>query len=225
MIIITGASRGIGRGIADHLHASGQQVIGVSRNIFESDFESFPVDVSDERMVADFIQVLRRRRERVTGLINAAGIASMNPTLFSKPSQMRSLVETNLLGTIFMSQAIGKFIVKAGGGSIVNFSTIAVPLALAGEAGYVASKAGVEAFSRVFARELSQLNVRVNTIAPGPIPTDLTRGVSQGQIESIIERQLITERFDISDVCNVVDILLDSRSRSLSGQVFHVGGV
>ena len=80
-------------------------------------------------------------------------------------------------------------------GSFINFSTIAVALALKGESVYVASKAGVEAFSRSFAREMSDFNIRVNCIAPGPIKTDLLRGITDTQIEKITSQQLIQKKF------------------------------
>jgi 3-oxoacyl-[acyl-carrier protein] reductase len=111
------------------------------------------------------------------------------------------------------------------GGAIVNFSTIAVPLALAGESVYVSSKAGIEAFSRTFARELSYNNVRVNCIAPGPIKTDLLRGVSDKQIEKIVDRQIIKRIFEPKDIVDLTLILLSREFSSVTGEVLHVGGV
>ena len=110
-------------------------------------------------------------------------------------------------------------------GSFINFSTIAVALALKGESIYAASKAGVESFSRTFAREMADFNVRVNCIAPGPIPTDLLRGISENQIAKITSQQIIPKQFQKSDVCDLVELLIDERAASLSGQVLNVGGV
>ena len=110
-------------------------------------------------------------------------------------------------------------------GSFINFSTIAVPLALKGESVYAASKAGVESFSRTFAREMADFNVRVNCIAPGPIRTDLLRGITDAQIEKITSLQVIPKQFQKSDVCDLVELLLDEKAASLSGQVLNVGGV
>ncbi len=109
-------------------------------------------------------------------------------------------------------------------GAIVNFSTIAVALGLKGESIYAASKAGVEGFSRAFAREMADFNVNVNCIAPGPIDTDLLKGVTSAQIDRIVAQQIIPRRFKPDAVCDLVELLLDARSRSLSGQVLHVGG-
>ena len=90
---------------------------------------------------------------------------------------------------------------------------------------YGASKAGVETFSRTFAREMADFNVRVNCIAPGPIKTDLLRGISDSQIKKITDQQVIPRLFQKSDICNLVDLLLDEKSSSLSGQILNVGGI
>jgi 3-oxoacyl-[acyl-carrier protein] reductase len=110
-------------------------------------------------------------------------------------------------------------------GSIINFSTIAVALGLKGESIYVASKAGVEGFTRAFAREMADFNVIVNCIAPGPIDTSLLKGITSAQISRIVSQQILQRQFTTDAVCDLVEILLDSRSRSLSGQVLHVGVV
>ena len=110
-------------------------------------------------------------------------------------------------------------------GSFINFSTIAVALALKGESIYAASKAGVEAFSRSFAREMADFNVRVNCIAPGPIKTDLLRGITESQIKKITSQQIMTKQFKKSDVCDLVELLIDNKASSLSGQVLNIGGV
>ena len=114
--------------------------------------------------------------------------------------------------------------IRQKSGLIINFSTIAVNLALKGESVYAASKAGVETFSRTFARETASFNVRVNCIAPGPIRTDLLRGVTEDQIDNIVAQQIIQKRFEKSDICDLVELLLNEKAQSLSGQVLNVGG-
>ena len=127
---------------------------------------------------------------------------------------VQRLIQTNLVGTIYCCQLFAPILLRQKQGSIINFSTIAVPLALKGESVYVASKAGVEAFSRTFAREMADFNVRVNCIAPGPIRTDLLRGISDAQIEKITSQQVMPRQFEKSDVCDLVELLIDSRSSS-----------
>jgi 3-oxoacyl-[acyl-carrier protein] reductase len=188
-------------------------------------FENFDCDVSSIEDVKRLSRHVRKVGLPVSGLINAAGIASMNLALTTPMETSRRIVETNLLGTIYCSQALGPLLVRNRGGSVINFSTIAVSLALSGEAIYSASKAGVEGFTRAFAREMSGFNVRVNCIAPGPIATDLIKGVSVGQIDSIVSQQIQRRQFLPSDVSDLVEILLDQRAASISGQILNVGGV
>ena len=88
----------------------------------------------------------------------------------------------------------------------------------------MASKAGVEAFSRAFAREVADFNVQVNCIAPGPIQTDLLRGLSQEQINQVVAQQIIRKQFAPEDVCDLVEWLLDDRAGSVTGEVIHLGG-
>ena len=107
----------------------------------------------------------------------------------------------------------------------MNFSTIAVPMGLKGESIYVASKAGIEGFSKSFAREMSDFDVRVNCIAPGPINTDLIRGVEKNLIEKVIANQIIQKQFGVDDVSDLVELLLNPKAKSVSGQVLSVGGI
>ena len=93
------------------------------------------------------------------------------------------------------------------------------------EALTVASKAGVEGFSKSFAREMSDFDVRVNCIAPGPINTDLIRGVEKNLIEKVIANQIIQKQFGVDDVSDLVELLLNPKAKSVSGQVLSVGGI
>ena len=149
----------------------------------------------------------------------------MNLALTTDQSTVERLIQTNLIGTIYCSQLFAPIMLRQKYGSFINFSTIAVALALKGESIYIASKAGVEAFSRSFARELSNFNIRVNCIAPGPIKTDLLRGITDKQIEKITSQQIIQKQFKKTDICDLVELLIDDKASSLSGQVLNVGGV
>lgn len=225
MIVVTGASRGLGLDICQRLLDRGEEVMGIARSPAELPFESFACDVSSAGQVKSLAHHLKESGRNVSGLINAAGIASMNLALTTPLDTSRKIIETNLLGTIFCCQAIGPLLVRNKGGSVINFSTIAVALALSGEAVYSASKAGVEGFTRAFAREMSGFNVKVNCIAPGPIATDLIRGISSSQINSIVSQQIQRKQFSAGDVSDLVEILLDKRAASISGQILNVGGV
>ena len=224
MILITGAGKGLGSAIAQRLLENGEDVIGISRTSKSKEFRMFNADVANHASLKEISRLLRNEDIELTGLVNAAGIASMNLALLARPEGVKNVIETNLLGTIFSCQVFSPHIIRAGMGSIVNFSTIAVALGLEGESVYAASKSGVEAFSRTLARELSAHNLRVNCVAPGPIQTDLLSGVHADQIRRIVNQQIIKKQFEPSDVANVVEFLLSPLSNSISGQVLSVGG-
>ncbi|MCW5732167.1 MAG: SDR family oxidoreductase [Alphaproteobacteria bacterium] len=223
-LVVSGASRGIGRHVAMRAQAAGWRVIGLARQTDAgAPFEMRACDVADSAAVRETFRALRGE-PRLHGLVNAAGIASMNLLLATPPETMRRLVEVNLLGTMYCCAEMGRLLARRRGGRIVNFSTIAVALGLRGEAAYVAAKSGVEGFSRAFAREMADFAVTVNTIAPGPVETDLIRHVPKGQIDAIVARQVVPRMAEAEDVWQLVAFLLGDAAAMMSGQVLHVGG-
>ena len=224
MIIVTGASRGLGRSVAERLISSGREVLSLSRTSEGVPGDSVTCDVSDYEAVKAVAQSLRKEKREIEGLVNAAGIASMNLAVTTPPSMTQKLIQTNLAGTIHCCQLFAPLMIRKKAGSIINFSTIAVTLGLKGESIYAASKAGVEGFSRAFAREMADFDIRVNCIAPGPIKTDLLEGVSDEQIDAIVAQQILPKLFLPDDVADLCEFLLGPQSQSLSGQVLKVGG-
>jgi len=225
VIIVTGASRGLGQAITERLIERGEEVIGLARNTSGLNINAIKCDVSDYASVKNASKEVKRMKKPVKAFINAAGVASMNMAVTTDESTVQKLIQTNLVGTIYCCQLFAPIMLRQKQGSFINFSTIAVALALKGESVYAASKAGVESFSRTFAREMADFNVRVNCIAPGPIRTDLLRGITDTQIEKITSQQVIQKQFKKSDVCDLVELLLDEKASSLSGQVLNIGGV
>ncbi len=225
MIIVTGASKGIGFAICERFQELGVQVLGIARNVENLPFPAIACDVTEYASLKTISRCLRAENGDITALINAAGIASMNLALTTPPAVTSRIIEVNLMGTIFASQAFAPLMVRNRFGHIINFSTIAVPLNLEGESIYSASKAGIESFTKTLARELSGHGIRVNCVSPGPIETDLIRGIPQSQVNNVISRQVIQEKMSKSDICDVVELLLDPRSKSITGQTLHVGGV
>ena len=224
MIVVTGASKGLGRAICDRLIEKNIDVFGLARNVEDVPFASMSCDVSSYESVKVVVQHLKKEGFKVTGLVNAAGIASMNLAVITPQSVAQKIINTNLLGTIYCCQLVAPLMLRNKQGSIINFSTIAVALGLKGESIYAASKAGVEGFTRSFAREMADFNVKVNCIAPGPIDTSLLKGITAEQINKIVSQQIIPKQFKPDAVADLVELLIDSRSDSLSGQVLHVGG-
>jgi 3-oxoacyl-[acyl-carrier protein] reductase len=223
-VVVTGASRGLGRYCAEQLQEKGYKVIGLGRAATgDAPFEMRAADVTDASSVAAAFQDLRRDAG-VYALINAAGIASMNLVVTTPAETVRRIIETNLLGTIFCCQQIAPALMRRGEGRIINFSTLGVPLGLKGEAVYVASKAGVEGFSRAFAREMAAHKVTVNTIAPGPIETALIAKVPKEKISAVVNQQIIQRQAEPADVWNIVSMLLSPESNMITGETIHVGG-
>ena len=225
MIIVSGASRGLGQAIANRLVEKGEDVIGLARSTGGMTIDAIACDVSDYASVKSASREIKKIKKPVKAIINAAGVASMNLAVTTDESTVQRLIQTNLAGTIYCCQMFAPIMLRQKHGCFINFSTIAVALSLKGESVYAASKAGVESFSRTFAREMADFNVRVNCIAPGPIRTDLLRGITDTQIEKITSQQVIPKQFQKSDVCDLVELLLDEKASSLSGQVLNVGGV
>jgi len=224
MIVVTGASNGIGRAICERLISKKNQVVGISRNIRDVPFTSIQCDVSLYEDVKAAVKKIKSDGTRIKGLINAAGIASMNLAVTTPPNISQNIINTNLLGTIYCCQQIAPLMMRNKAGTIINFSTIAVALGLKGESIYAASKAGIEGFTRSFAREMADFNINVNCIAPGPINTNLLKGITPAQIQKIVTQQIIPKQFTTDAVSDLVELLLDERSCSISGQILHVGG-
>lgn len=225
MIIVSGASRGLGRAIAERLSARGHAVVGLARQVTDAPYPMIACDVASPEAVRDARRQIRAMETPVTGLVAAAGIASMNLAVMTPAATTRRIIDTNLIGTITCCQQFAPLMMRHKHGSIVTFSSIAVALGMKGEAIYAASKAGVEAFTRTFAREVASFNIRVNCIAPGPIETDLLRGVAAINIATLVAQQILQRQFTPDTVADLVEILFDPRSASISGTVLPVGGV
>jgi len=228
IIIITGSSRGIGLGLTKHFLARGDIVAGCSRGasvLRHARYDHFELDVADEKAVVAMVRAVVRRRGRIDALLNNAGIASMNLFLLSTAATARSVFDTNLHGTFLFCREAAKAMVRRRAGRIVNFSSVARPLRLEGEALYAASKAAVESLTQVLARELGPANITVNAVGPTPVPTDLVRNVPKAKMDALLARQAIARFGSIADVANVVEFFLAPTSSFVTGQVMYLGGV
>lgn len=225
MIIVTGGSSGLGKAITEDLRLRGEKVITLSRRKDPEDKYHFSCDITNYQSLKEVYLRLSKSGDTLCALVNCAGIASMNLALTTPPSTTERVIKTNLIGTIFANQIFAPLLIKNKGGRIINFSTIAVHIGLKGESVYVASKAGVEGFSRVFAKELASFNVTVNCIAPGPIKTNLLKGISDDQIKKIVNNQIINQIMQPSAITEMVSLLLREESRNITGEVINVGGV
>jgi 3-oxoacyl-[acyl-carrier protein] reductase len=226
--LVTGSRKGIGKYLAEHYVGLGHQVIGCSRAKPDwtlNNYRHFELDVTDEVAVQAMFRVIRKDFGRLDHLINNAGIASMNHSLLVPASTVQRVLNTNVVGTFLFSREAAKLMQTRKWGRIINFSTVAVPMALEGEAAYVASKAGVVALTRVMARELAPWGITVNAVGPTMTETDLIRSVPQEKIAALLKRQAIARMGKFDDLVNVVDFFLRRESDFVTGQTIYLGGV
>jgi 3-oxoacyl-[acyl-carrier protein] reductase len=230
-ILVTGASRGLGRYLADYYLAKGDLVIGCARselseNVIRHElYRHYPVDVTNVQAVRSMLHAVKRQVGRLDALINNAGVASMNPIALMPADVARRIMETNFMGTFLLTQAAIRLLRKSPAPRIVNISSIAVPLRLAGEAVYASSKSAIETLTRVAARELGTFGITCNAVGPTPIDTDLIKGVGKEKINHLVEQQAIGRMAQPSDVAHVVDFFLQPESHMITGQVVYLGGL
>lgn len=227
-IVITGTRKGIGRSLAEHYLAEGWGVIGCSRgesSIVHAQYRHYALDVGDESAVIKMAREVKRQVGAVDALLNNAGIASMNHCLLTPGSTINAILQTNVVGTFLFCREFAKLMRKSEQARIVNFTTVAHPLNLEGEAVYAASKSAVESLTRIMARELAELRITVNAVGPTPVLTDLIKGVSSKKMDALLARQAIPRYGKAADVINAVDFFLRPESDFITGQVLYLGGV
>lgn len=228
ILLITGSRKGIGRYLSEYYLEIGYTVIGFSRSdsdLRHNNYKHILLDVADEDAVSKSVRSIYKDYKRIDYLINNAGIASMNHFLLTPLSVVSKVFETNFKGTFNFSREVGKVMSRQKFGRIINFTTVASPLNLEGEAIYASSKSAVETFTRVIAKELGPFGVTCNLIGPSPIKTDLIKNVPQNKIDKLIQMQAIPEFSEFKDVSNVTDFFLSDKSKMITGQIIYLSGV
>ena len=170
VVVITGTSKGIGKAMALYYLNKNFVVAGCSRSsssIEHQNYRHFELDITDEKSIVSMIRAIKKEFKKIDILINNAGIASMNHILTTSNESISKLFNTNFLGTFLFTREVAKVMMKEKYGRVINFSTIAKPLRLEGEAVYAASKAAIESVAKVLNLELAQKGIRVNIISPG----------------------------------------------------------
>ena len=227
VVLVTGSRKGIGRHLAEHFLRQGALVEGCSREPSDCRLPCYRhhcVDVTNEEAVLGMMDSIRERHGRLDVTINNAGVASLNHSLLTPAETVRQVMSTNALGTFIVSRESAKLMRRRSFGRIINFSTVAVPLHLEGEAAYVASKNAVVALTRVMAHELAEFGITCNVIGPTPVETDLIRSVPRDKIDRILSRLAIKRLGRFDDVANVVDFFVRAESDYVTGQVLYLGG-
>ena len=227
-ILITGSRKGIGRFLTEHFLNLGDIVIGCSRsetNLKHNNYKHFCLDVSDEKAVKKMTSSVRKLLGHVDVLINNAGMASMNHYLLTPKSTVEKLFNTNVMGTFLFSREMAKLMSKKKEGRIINFSSVAAPLNLEGEAVYAASKSAVVSLTKILAKEVGSLGITVNAIGPTPVLTDLIKAVPKNKIQELLNQQAIGRLGTFEDVLNVIEFFIKPESSFITGQVVYLGGV
>ena len=228
VVLITGTRKGIGRYLAEYYVKKGFLVEGCSRKTPDwklPGYQHHRVDITEEDQVKGMFTSIQQRHGRLDVVINNAGIASMNHFLLTPGETAARIFKTNLLGTFLICRESSKLMKKHRFGRIINFSTVAVPMNLEGEAIYASSKGAVVHFTKVIARELAGFDITCNVIGPTPIETDLIRTVSKEKIERIVNNLAIKRMGRFEDIANVIDFFIKPESDYITGQVIYLGGI
>ena len=227
VILITGCRKGIGRYLAEYYLNKGYFVIGCSRgesDLLNTNYTHFCVDVKDEAAIKKIFDFIKLKYKKIDFLINNAGVASMNHSILTPLSTVYRLFETNVFGSFLFSREAAKLMKKEKFGRIVNFSTVAVPMNLEGEAIYASSKSAIERLTKIMAKEISSWGITVNCIGPTPIETDLIKTIPKPKIESLLNQQSIKRMGRYEDITNVIDFYLNKESSFITGQIIYLGG-
>jgi 3-oxoacyl-[acyl-carrier protein] reductase len=234
--LVTGASRGIGRAIAEQLAADGYVVVGtatteagaaaIGEYLRDGGFEGcgMTLDVADQAAVEDVVKGISAQFGAPLVLVNNAGITRDNILMRMKAEEWQAVIDTNLSAVYRVSKACLRGMTKARWGRIVNITSVVGAMGNAGQSNYAASKAGVEGFSRALARELGSRAVTVNCVAPGFIDTDMTRALSDEQREAMLGQIPLARLGEAREIGALVAFLCAEHAGYITGETIHING-
>lgn len=235
-VLITGASRGLGLGIAGKLAAAGYCVIALARKESKElsaamaqakrgtdgalHFVSFDLGNIDE--ISGLVRDLRKQFGPLWGLVNNAALGFDGALSLMHNSRIEELVRINTLSPIVLSKYVVRTMMAEGAGRIVNVASIIGFTGYSGLSVYAATKASMLGFTRSLAREVGRLGITVNAVAPGFLDTEMTHGLTGAQREQVIRRSSLRRLASVDDVANAVEFLLGEEGRSMTGSVLTI---
>jgi 3-oxoacyl-[acyl-carrier protein] reductase len=232
--LVTGASRGIGKAIAERLAADGATVIGTATtdngaaaiNDYLKAFggKGMCLNVTDNESVAAVIKQITDEFGAVSILVNNAGITKDNLLMMMKEEQWDDVINTNLTSVYRLSKSVLRSMMKARKGRIINIASVVGSTGNPGQTNYSATKAGILGFTKSLAREIGSRNITVNAVAPGFIDTDMTRELAEEQRAALVSQIPLSRLGDPADIANAVAFLAGPEASYITGETLHVNG-
>jgi 3-oxoacyl-[acyl-carrier protein] reductase len=233
LALVTGASRGIGASIAQHLATDGCFVVGtatsaagaaaISRTLGDTG-AGIEMRVEDPQSIDAALADIRDRWGAPLVLINNAGVTRDNLLLRMSEEQWGQVIETNLSSIFRLCKPLLRGMMKARWGRIVNVGSVVARMGNPGQTNYVASKAGVEGFARALAAEVGSRGITVNTVSPGFIETDMTGQLSEDQRQQMLARVPLARMGQVSEVAQLVAFLASASAGYITGETIHING-
>ena len=234
--LVTGASRGIGRAIAEMLGRQGLIVIGTATSQAGADAidarlkeagingAGMMLNVTDSAAIEDVIKTITEKFGTPTVLVNNAGITRDNLLMRMKDEEWDEVIDTNLNAIYRVTKACLRGMTKARWGRVVNISTVVGSMGNAGQSNYAATKAGMDGFTRALAREIGSRAITVNSVAPGFIDTDMTRELPQEQRDMLAKQIPLGRLGGAEEIAAAVAFLVSDGAAYITGETLHVNG-